>query len=631
MQADARGKFEPRRHDDTYNALRAGEGSTVRDSHDANTITEDVIVDLLRSATSWTSKTLHSFAEELEVMSFKAHDAIFTVGDITNSFYVVVDGDVKLSLSTPAETKNSICTVPIARGFGWEALEGTATREYTATAHSATRVLRVPSTICKPIRASRWKSSFASQKEHGRRLELLRSLAHGEQYVHLLASTSIFSGYSRSELRFLAILAEPEHFNVDEGIAEHGKNDGMMHVLESGRARRTLAMWDGALIKGVFEHELRPLTRGAVVSCRAALDPHWRSVATTLAETECRAIALNNTHMEFFLKQYPSRLAALEASSHAAAHAVIRQSHIPLFRGRKNLSHSGQFWDETYEPRASVFKIGEVGDHFYVVVSGTAEILGSDGDTKVTLGPGEYFGEMAFMQQDGKRRYTARAGSAEPLYVKVTGRAGFARLFSSEPTALAEIEIRVLADKVPVESLLNHPEGLQAFSEHMMKEYAYENVEFYMSSRKYSLLFTVMDAKHGEADEKVVEDDMMHELAAAGVLELTHKSLSYIQTTIRSMEDISSNVAVKDVNDGSGAEADDVPSDGAVSSKATNDNANLYGQKAWNVINPDDALTYDETARILIMYMRRHLACYLHGEFIAENSPKQVKVINFDV
>ena len=55
----------------------------------------------------------------------------------------------------------------------------------------------------------------------------------------------------------------------------------------------------------------------------------------------------------------------------------------------------------------SVFEQGDVGDHYYVIESGQAEVVG-DGRVVATLGPGEGFGEVALLRRI-RRTATVRA------------------------------------------------------------------------------------------------------------------------------------------------------------------------------------------------------------------------------
>jgi CRP/FNR family transcriptional regulator, cyclic AMP receptor protein len=81
-----------------------------------------------------------------------------------------------------------------------------------------------------------------------------------------------------------------------------------------------------------------------------------------------------------------------------------------------------------------VIEEGAVSDRFYVIASGTADVR-SGGDLIATLGPGDFFGEMAALPHDGPRwaRRTATVEAASRLTVLTIGDGDLRRLIDAIP------------------------------------------------------------------------------------------------------------------------------------------------------------------------------------------------------
>ncbi len=73
------------------------------------------------------------------------------------------------------------------------------------------------------------------------------------------------------------------------------------------------------------------------------------------------------------------------------------------------------------KPNAVIFREGEIGESFYIVINGNVNvIMGMDTpDEKLlaTLGPGEYTGEMSLVIPGGKRSASIRTSSSSNLWV----------------------------------------------------------------------------------------------------------------------------------------------------------------------------------------------------------------------
>ncbi len=90
---------------------------------------------------------------------------------------------------------------------------------------------------------------------------------------------------------------------------------------------------------------------------------------------------------------------------------------VPLFAelGRRELAHVAEaFKERRYSPGDAVATEGQKGAGFFVIAEGTATVS-VDGADRGTLGPGDYFGEIALIDE-GARTATITAESEMTCY-----------------------------------------------------------------------------------------------------------------------------------------------------------------------------------------------------------------------
>ncbi len=87
----------------------------------------------------------------------------------------------------------------------------------------------------------------------------------------------------------------------------------------------------------------------------------------------------------------------------------------------------------------TVFRQGDAGDRFYVVVAGTAEVVG-DGEPITRLGPGESFGEIALLRQVPR---TATVRAVEDLRLESLRADRFLALMTGSPRGSAATSAHV--------------------------------------------------------------------------------------------------------------------------------------------------------------------------------------------
>jgi CRP/FNR family transcriptional regulator, cyclic AMP receptor protein len=111
---------------------------------------------------------------------------------------------------------------------------------------------------------------------------------------------------------------------------------------------------------------------------------------------------------------------------------IDRLSGIPLFAGlkRREFDRISQLCTEIQVPAGRVLcREGEVGHEFFVLESGSASVS-VDGKEVATVGPGDFFGELALLDA-GPRNATVTATS--DVSVLVLDRREFTGLLEDEP------------------------------------------------------------------------------------------------------------------------------------------------------------------------------------------------------
>jgi CRP/FNR family cyclic AMP-dependent transcriptional regulator len=105
---------------------------------------------------------------------------------------------------------------------------------------------------------------------------------------------------------------------------------------------------------------------------------------------------------------------------------------VPFFGmlSKNELSAIARETDEIDLPPGKVLTHqGDLGHEFFVIIDGTAEVV-RDGAPLAELGPGDFFGEMALLDED---RRTATVRATSPMRAIVMTRASFRQIDRSMP------------------------------------------------------------------------------------------------------------------------------------------------------------------------------------------------------
>jgi|GEM_PF-293491 len=269
--------------------------------------------------------------------------------------------------------------------------------------------------------------------------------------IELLQNTFLFHLFEREELVRIASLVHSKSYNEGEVIIQQDDVDEEAYIIRQGEVevwvedrigeRRLIAV----LGPGNFFGEL------------ALLEDAQRS-ASVIATGEVDLLVLGRPLFKMFVERYGDTREKL-----VEAIRILRVIQgFPLFEEFSTgemATVAGKFRLKNYEEGSDIVVQGEVGEEFYVIQTGSAEVFveqGLETEQVRTMRAGEFFGEIALLQ-DVPRTATVRA--AEPLTVFALDKTDFLALLGGNPFALRKL--RQEADR-RLSSL--HHQGIEAQS-----------------------------------------------------------------------------------------------------------------------------------------------------------------------
>jgi CRP-like cAMP-binding protein len=217
--------------------------------------------------------------------------------------------------------------------------------------------------------------------------------------VDLLREVEIFRGLSIAGLEEIAAGSERQTFGDEDEVICQGDPGDTFYVVERGQAE--------VLIDG---YRVGVLSRGMAFGERALLRGGNRA-ATVRALGELRVVA---TARDVFLAAVAGGQRVM-ARSQAAPDRSLPEllGSMPLFARmpHETLRRTAeQFEVADYAPNSELVRQGDQGDHFFVLLTGTAQVI-VDGSPVGELIAGDGFGEIALLH-DVPRRATVQATQA---------------------------------------------------------------------------------------------------------------------------------------------------------------------------------------------------------------------------
>ncbi|KPL89225.1 hypothetical protein SE16_01620 [Ardenticatena maritima] len=141
------------------------------------------------------------------------------------------------------------------------------------------------------------------------------------------------------------------------------------------------------------------------------------------------------------------------------------------------LSHSLE--ERTYAPGEMIVWQGEEGDHLFIIESGEVEVIARDAETGALrvlnrLGTGDYFGEIALLEEGARRTASVRA--VTPVRVLALHRTDFMRIKEESPDVVSML-VQTRNDRLEADVRHTLEENIQRFRE--WRRQASEHIQQY--------------------------------------------------------------------------------------------------------------------------------------------------------
>ncbi|MBI2190856.1 MAG: cyclic nucleotide-binding domain-containing protein [Planctomycetes bacterium] len=250
--------------------------------------------------------------------------------------------------------------------------------------------------------------------------------------LELLRTTFLFHQYGDEELSRIAGIVRSRVYKPLETLIQQDDVGEEAYVIQRGRVQVQVedAIGDAHIVA-----ELGP---GDFFGEMALLEDAPRS-ATVQALEEVDVLIIDRAVFARFVEHHGGAREKL-AEAMRALRVIQKMPLFEEFSAGEMATVASKFHLERFRPGENIVTQGEMGDRFYIIQSGSAEVLVRNGeeDEKVrTLRPGEFFGEIALLQ-DIPRTATVRA--LEPMVAFALTKGDFLELVSGNPFAVRKLE-----------------------------------------------------------------------------------------------------------------------------------------------------------------------------------------------
>ena len=449
-------------------------------------------VELLKSVPFFSDMSrehLEGLSKYFAVHDYNSGQVIVAEGTVVDALYVIAKGEVMLTVressngsinavtssgrqvssADPKMEVTQLCRKKTGDMFGelvlgpqgkgkrarsdmYGDLEGKAVRMTTVTTVGQCTFLVMD------IERFRRARRTSAAEEWRAKLEFLGN----NQMCEYLDNLPFLQGVSERRVRCLEDIFQLVTFKPGEDIVREGDVGDCFYVLSRGKVAVSQLSAQG---EDVVLVELGP---GAYFG-EAALISHDmpRSATVRALDEPCLVMVLNAKHVKNFFALCPEAKSKLEEGQRMRTAQDLRKFNVPFFTGIED--RKLQLLTELCETckfaaGATIFHQGEAGHGFYILVRGEVTVTriedkdeekggsgggarGGAGEERVlaTLTSGTYFGEMALLTDQPRAATCTAATQAVCLMFE---KEAFHNMFSRNPEARADFELRVRRDKV---------------------------------------------------------------------------------------------------------------------------------------------------------------------------------------
>ena len=260
-----------------------------------------------------------------------------------------------------------------------------------------------------------------------------RPVLRRQELRDLLRHMVMFAELTDDHLEGVAKRFEVERFEAGQNIIRQGDVGDTFYVIQEGTVEVVLEGLAGPV--QVLAH----LQAGDYFGEIALLERCPRT-ATVQAATKTSVYVLNKADFDAF-----AEAAGQGGQSVVQTIADVRKlRHVPVLRDLPESQIAvllSQFTVEELDAGETVFKQGDIGDRFYVIREGEVSITAAqpDGTERevATLGPGEYFGEIALLSSVPR---TATAATKTQVQLWALDGESFKTLMESEHVHAGTLE-----------------------------------------------------------------------------------------------------------------------------------------------------------------------------------------------